>query len=428
MLYLEDYLEVIEHLPQELQNRFTDIREMDLQVHNDIDGLDEKVTHFFSQFKKFKPEQKKQEFDQLVNSYKETMKYADEKCNIANQMHETVQRLIRRLDTELEKFKIELEADNIGITDELEQRSLEMDKDTSSCNNGNNHSAPGSIKERRRSHATQNNAISHHNNGYHNHPRHPHHTHHHNHHYDHDHNTTHRAKSKHKTIGSKAPQNNQNLTAHNHRLISPTSYNDGRHSVSAPASVVDETSFSSELLSIISNDHHITNGRLSQHHLDIQTNRSVTMPDVTSRPDHSNSGKQPRKNLMSSQSHQHSALSAALAAAPSNLAHLNSLSTIAMMNAATSASQQRTTLNGYPSGAFITGDGNLLPVSIRHNPIAAAASQAIAATQQVIWIPDFDTSLFKLLEVFFIEYLLCTFHSFFSPYLCNRVYHLNLNV
>ncbi|CAG9829815.1 unnamed protein product [Diabrotica balteata] len=33
MLYLEDYLEMIEHLPQELRDRFTDMREMDLTIH-----------------------------------------------------------------------------------------------------------------------------------------------------------------------------------------------------------------------------------------------------------------------------------------------------------------------------------------------------------------------------------------------------------
>jgi len=32
MLYLEDYLELIEHLPSDLRERFTDMREMDLQV------------------------------------------------------------------------------------------------------------------------------------------------------------------------------------------------------------------------------------------------------------------------------------------------------------------------------------------------------------------------------------------------------------
>ena len=32
MLYLEDYIELIEHLPSDLRERFTDMREMDLQV------------------------------------------------------------------------------------------------------------------------------------------------------------------------------------------------------------------------------------------------------------------------------------------------------------------------------------------------------------------------------------------------------------
>ena len=34
MLYLEDYLEMIEHLPMELRDRFTGIREMDLSVQS----------------------------------------------------------------------------------------------------------------------------------------------------------------------------------------------------------------------------------------------------------------------------------------------------------------------------------------------------------------------------------------------------------
>lgn len=36
MLYLEDYLEIIEHLPGELRDRFTEIRELDLQVHSKL--------------------------------------------------------------------------------------------------------------------------------------------------------------------------------------------------------------------------------------------------------------------------------------------------------------------------------------------------------------------------------------------------------
>ena len=32
MLYLEDYLEMIEHLPAELRDRFTEMREQDLSL------------------------------------------------------------------------------------------------------------------------------------------------------------------------------------------------------------------------------------------------------------------------------------------------------------------------------------------------------------------------------------------------------------
>lgn len=42
-------------------------------------------------------------------------------------MYELVDRYLRRLDTELHKFKCELEADNKGITEVLEKRSLELD-------------------------------------------------------------------------------------------------------------------------------------------------------------------------------------------------------------------------------------------------------------------------------------------------------------
>ena len=46
---------------------------------------------------------------------------------MANQIYDLVDRHLRKLDQELSKFKMELEADNAGITEVLEQRSLELD-------------------------------------------------------------------------------------------------------------------------------------------------------------------------------------------------------------------------------------------------------------------------------------------------------------
>jgi inhibitor of growth protein 3 len=41
--------------------------------------------------------------------------------HLANQIYELVDKYLRRLDQELQKFKIELEADNSGITEILER-------------------------------------------------------------------------------------------------------------------------------------------------------------------------------------------------------------------------------------------------------------------------------------------------------------------
>ncbi|XP_077547333.1 inhibitor of growth family, member 3 [Haemaphysalis longicornis] len=141
MLYLEDYLEMIEHLPQELRDRFTEMREMDLQVQNAMDSLDERVKQFFANARKMKPEQRDMDFDKIRKDYYKALEDADEKVQIANQIYDLVDRYLRRLDQELQKFKMELEADNAGITEILERRSLELDKPP-----------PSSIKAEKRKH------------------------------------------------------------------------------------------------------------------------------------------------------------------------------------------------------------------------------------------------------------------------------------
>ncbi|XP_054710334.1 inhibitor of growth protein 3-like [Uloborus diversus] len=127
MLYLEDYLEMIEHLPQELRDRFTEMREMDLQVHNAMDNLDDRVKQFFPNAKKLKPAERDVEYEKIRQDYYKALEDADEKVHIANQVYDLVERYLRRLDQELQKFKMELEADNAGITEILEKRSLELD-------------------------------------------------------------------------------------------------------------------------------------------------------------------------------------------------------------------------------------------------------------------------------------------------------------
>ncbi|CAH1101850.1 unnamed protein product [Psylliodes chrysocephalus] len=131
MLYLEDYLEMIEHLPQELRDRFTDMREMDLTIHNNMDELEKRVKSFFNDCKRFPPESLPPtvdgEFESIRKEYYKALEEADEKVHLASQMYDLVDKYLRRLDSELHKFKCELEADNKGITEVLEKRSLELD-------------------------------------------------------------------------------------------------------------------------------------------------------------------------------------------------------------------------------------------------------------------------------------------------------------
>ncbi|XP_055551609.1 inhibitor of growth protein 3 isoform X2 [Wyeomyia smithii] len=133
MLYLEDYLEMIEHLPQELRDRFTEMREMDLSVQNNMDSLDKRVRTLFQQCRRgeLAGVQADSEFHSIRKDYYRVLEDSDEKVQLAGQMYDLVDRYLRRLDSELYKFKCELEADHNGITEILEKRSLELDTSTS---------------------------------------------------------------------------------------------------------------------------------------------------------------------------------------------------------------------------------------------------------------------------------------------------------
>lgn len=124
MLFLEDYIELIEQLPQDLRDRFTDMRELDLKVQNNIDGLDSRVRRFFVEARKSKPEQVEEEYKNIHHSYKLALDNAEEKVSMASQIYDLVDRHLRKLDQELSRFKMELEADCSGITEILERRSM----------------------------------------------------------------------------------------------------------------------------------------------------------------------------------------------------------------------------------------------------------------------------------------------------------------
>merc|ERR1719342_844166 len=135
MLYLEDYLEMIEHLPIELRDRFTEMREIDLGVENTVDSLQDRQKTFFSNAASMTTTEREEQYNNIRKDYMKVIEESKEKIQIAEESYGLVDRYLRKLDQELHKFQLELEADNRGITEILEKRSLELDASASRPSN-----------------------------------------------------------------------------------------------------------------------------------------------------------------------------------------------------------------------------------------------------------------------------------------------------
>lgn len=120
---------------------------MNLITVDSMDSLEKKVKAFFLNAKKMKPSEKEAEYESIRREYYKTLEDADEKVHLANQMYDLVDRYLRRLDQELHKFKMELEADNKGITEILEKRSLELDQPSTNSSQKENRFTPSRTRD-----------------------------------------------------------------------------------------------------------------------------------------------------------------------------------------------------------------------------------------------------------------------------------------
>ncbi|KAK2096502.1 hypothetical protein P7K49_025536, partial [Saguinus oedipus] len=75
-------------LPMDLRDRFTEMREMDLQVQNAMDQLEQRVSEFFMNAKKNKPEWREEQMASIKKDYYKALEDADEKVQLANQIYD----------------------------------------------------------------------------------------------------------------------------------------------------------------------------------------------------------------------------------------------------------------------------------------------------------------------------------------------------
>lgn len=103
-----------------------------VRILDRVDSLEQRQKTFFSNCKKLKVADRDEEYQKIRKEYDKVIEDSSEKIQNAEECYNLVDRYLRKLDQELHKFKMELEADNRGITEILEQRSLETDNPTMS--------------------------------------------------------------------------------------------------------------------------------------------------------------------------------------------------------------------------------------------------------------------------------------------------------
>lgn len=151
---------VLDPLPEIMREKLTLMRENDLKIQAEFAQLEEDASQFLTSYRQYQqqsslsptrskidthrstpttatiesseqqltPEQlaaqqqKQAEYDKLVERHEQLIKATTSKVNLANDSHDIVERYYKKLENDLNKFKMELEADYSGITETLEKR------------------------------------------------------------------------------------------------------------------------------------------------------------------------------------------------------------------------------------------------------------------------------------------------------------------
>ncbi|KAL5236662.1 hypothetical protein ACI65C_004072 [Semiaphis heraclei] len=133
MLYLEDFLDKLELLPQEVHNQTSEIRQLDQQVKDSMDCIKKNVDNLFSNANTMHPNDLHADFKAIMKVGDKVLKKSDEKIQIANNMHKLMEKYMNHIDIELQKFKKDLYVSSSSTT-ELNDKKIEevLNKDSSS--------------------------------------------------------------------------------------------------------------------------------------------------------------------------------------------------------------------------------------------------------------------------------------------------------
>lgn len=124
-LYLEHYLDGLEHLPNELKRNFTLMRDLDSRAQDLMKSIDEKANEFMKQLvntkETFPEDEKKEKLRAIQELFNKAKAYGDDKVQLAIQTYELVDKHIRRLDSDLARFEGEIQDKTINAREKSEE-------------------------------------------------------------------------------------------------------------------------------------------------------------------------------------------------------------------------------------------------------------------------------------------------------------------
>lgn len=104
------------------------MRMLDLQVQRGLDQINKAVKEFFEQAPSLSKEEQNRRYAKLKEEYRRIREQAEEKVSIAEAMYTLMEKYSQKLNKEILHFKYELEADNPGITEQIEKKFSEAER------------------------------------------------------------------------------------------------------------------------------------------------------------------------------------------------------------------------------------------------------------------------------------------------------------
>lgn len=134
-LYLEHYLDSLQHLPIELQRNFKLMRDLDDRAYGLMRTIDLMADELLPSIPKMDEETKQDKVNTIQGLFNKAKEYGDDKVQLAIQTYELVDKHIRRLDSDLARFESEIQ-EKVMSARAAQQAAAEQETSTTTVKKG----------------------------------------------------------------------------------------------------------------------------------------------------------------------------------------------------------------------------------------------------------------------------------------------------